>query len=42
MHGHHPRYSNQHGVCLSSRKGDFEGEIGAGEFYQLLASHLSA
>jgi len=42
MHGHHPRYPNQHGVCLSNRKGDFEGEIGAGEFYQLLASHLSA
>jgi predicted AlkP superfamily pyrophosphatase or phosphodiesterase len=42
MHGHHPRYSNQHGVCLSNRKGDFEGEIRAGEFYRLLASHLSA
>jgi predicted AlkP superfamily pyrophosphatase or phosphodiesterase len=42
MHGHHPRFPSQHGVCLSSREGDFEGEVRAGDFYRVLAEHLSA
>jgi predicted AlkP superfamily pyrophosphatase or phosphodiesterase len=42
MHGHHPRYPSQHGVCLTSREGDFEGEVRAGDFYRVLAEYLSA
>ena len=42
MHGHHPRYPSQHGVCLSNRDGDFEGEVRAGDFYRVLADALSA
>jgi predicted AlkP superfamily pyrophosphatase or phosphodiesterase len=42
MHGHHPRYPGQHGVCLSTRAGDFEGEVRAPDFYRVLAEDLSA
>lgn len=41
MHGHHPRYPSQHGICLSNRAGDFEGTVRAGDFYRVLARHLS-
>jgi predicted AlkP superfamily pyrophosphatase or phosphodiesterase len=37
MHGHHPRFPSQHGICLSTREGDFEGEVRAGDFYEVLA-----
>lgn len=42
MHGHHPRYAKQHGICLSSREGDFEEQVRAGDFYRVLAELLSA
>lgn len=40
MHGHHPRFRSQHGVCLGTREGEFTGEIGATDFYRVLARHL--
>jgi hypothetical protein len=42
MHGHHPRYPDQHGICLSSREGEFEGEVRAVDFYRVLAADLAA
>lgn len=42
MHGHHPRYPRQHGLCLSSREGEFEGEIRASDFHRVLAEQLAA
>jgi hypothetical protein len=42
MHGHHPRIPSQHGICLSTRDGDFDGEVRAGDFYRVLAADLSA
>jgi hypothetical protein len=42
MHGHHPRFPGQHGICLSSRDGEFEGEVRAGDFYRVLAADLRA
>jgi predicted AlkP superfamily pyrophosphatase or phosphodiesterase len=40
MHGYHPRYRSQHGVCLSTRAGDFDGEVSATDFYRLLSGYL--
>jgi len=40
MHGYHPRYPSQHGICLSSREGDFDGEVGATDFYDVLSGYL--
>ena len=42
MHGYHPRYRSQHGVCLSSREGDFEGNVSATDFYNVLSRYLDA
>jgi hypothetical protein len=42
MHGHHPRYPGQHGICLSSRAGDFEHEVHAKDFYRVLSKALGA
>ncbi len=42
MHGHHPRFPSQHGICLSSREGDFSGEVGATDFYRVLRGCLQA
>lgn len=42
MHGYHPRHASQHGICLSSRPGDFAGEIGANDFYAVLSRELLA
>ena len=38
MHGHHPSYPGQHGICLSNRPGEFQERVSALDFYQ----HLSA
>lgn len=40
MHGYHPRYESQHGICLSSRPGDFEGQVSATDFYEVLSGYL--
>lgn len=40
MHGYHPRFESQHGIALSTRAGDFDGEIGARDFYRVLSGHL--
>jgi len=40
MHGYHPRYPSQHGICLSSREGDFEGQVSATDFYDTLSRYL--
>ena len=42
MHGYHPRYRSQHGICLSSREGDFEGNVSATDFYHVLSRYLDA
>jgi predicted AlkP superfamily pyrophosphatase or phosphodiesterase len=42
MHGHHPRYRSQHGLCLSTREGEFEGDVRAPDFYRVLADQLAA
>lgn len=42
MHGYHPRYPSQHGICLSSREGDFEGNVSATDFYKVLSRYLDA
>ena len=42
MHGHHRRFSGQHGICLSNRPGDFEGEVSASDFYRRMSSELNA
>jgi hypothetical protein len=42
MHGYHPRYRSQHGICLSSRAGDFDGEVSATDFYNVLSGYLNA
>lgn len=42
MHGYHPRYRSQHGICLSSRAGDFDGDVSATDFYNVLAGYLNA
>ncbi len=42
MHGYHPRYHSQHGICLSSSEGDFEGNVSATDFYKVLAGYLDA
>jgi hypothetical protein len=42
MHGYHPRYPSQHGICLSSREGDFEGNVSATDFYNVLSGYLGA
>jgi predicted AlkP superfamily pyrophosphatase or phosphodiesterase len=38
MHGHHPRYPEQHGICLGSDAGLFEGSVRAVDFYHVLGS----
>jgi len=38
MHGHHPSFPGQHGICLSNRPGEFQERVSAMDFYQ----HLSA
>lgn len=38
MHGHHPRYPGQHGICLASEAGLFEGSVQAADFHRVLAS----
>lgn len=40
MHGHHPRFAGQQGICLSTRNGDFVGEVHAADFYRVLANTL--
>ncbi|MAG32833.1 MAG: hypothetical protein CL908_18300 [Deltaproteobacteria bacterium] len=40
MHGHHSRYPEQHGICLSNRPGDFGEEVRAGDFYRCLSTAL--
>lgn len=40
MHGYHPRYPSQHGICLSTREGDFEGNVTATDFYNVLSRYL--
>lgn len=40
MHGYHPRYRSQHGVCLSTRPGDFADEASATDFYRKLCQFL--
>ena len=40
MHGYHPRYESQHGICLSSRPGDFDGKVSATDFYNVLSGYL--
>jgi len=40
MHGHHPKYPGQIGLALSTRPGDFDGEIRAEDFYAVLRAHL--
>jgi predicted AlkP superfamily pyrophosphatase or phosphodiesterase len=40
MHGHHRRFAGQHGICLSNRSGDFEGEVSALDFYRSMSSAL--
>lgn len=42
MHGYHPRYRSQHGICLSTRAGDFEGNVTATDFYNVLSRYLDA
>ena len=42
MHGYHPRYPSQHGICLSTRRGDFEGNVTATDFYHVLSRYLDA
>lgn len=42
MHGYHPRYPSQHGICLSTREGDFEGNVSATDFYKVLSKYLDA
>lgn len=42
MHGYHPRYESQHGICLSSKPGDFEGKVTATDFYNVLSGYLGA
>lgn len=41
MHGHHPRFSGQHGICLSNRPGDFQQRVSAEEFYRCLSAALN-
>jgi len=38
MHGHHPRYPEQHGICLSSEAGLFEDSLRAVDFHRVLGS----
>ncbi|MGB0618612.1 MAG: alkaline phosphatase family protein [Myxococcota bacterium] len=38
MHGHHPRFPGQHGICLASDGGLFEGEVRAADFHRVLSS----
>ena len=40
MHGYHPSHRSQHGICLSSRAGDFDGEVRANDFYAVLSRDL--
>jgi hypothetical protein len=40
MHGYHPRYSSQHGICLSTADGDFDGNVVARDFYDVLSGDL--
>jgi hypothetical protein len=40
MHGYHPRYRSQHGICLSTSAEDFSGEVHASDFYKVLAREL--
>jgi hypothetical protein len=42
MHGYHPRYPSQHGICLSTREGDFDGNVTATDFYNVLSNYLNA
>ncbi len=42
MHGHHPRYPGQHGICLSSEAGLFEGAVHAKDFHRVLRSFCEA
>lgn len=42
MHGHHPRHPGQHGVCLASRAGLFDGSVRAKDFYQVLAAQFES
>jgi len=42
MHGHHPKHRGQLGVALSTRPGDFGGEIRAEDFYAVLKAYLGA
>ncbi|MBW2291235.1 MAG: alkaline phosphatase family protein [Deltaproteobacteria bacterium] len=41
MHGHHPRYPGQHGICLSTRSGDFGERVGAEDFYHCLSAAMN-
>lgn len=38
MHGHHPKYPGQHGLCLASESGLFGGSIRATDFHRVLGS----
>jgi len=40
MHGHHPDHPGQHGICLASKPGVFEGSVVAKDFYRALSDQL--
>jgi predicted AlkP superfamily pyrophosphatase or phosphodiesterase len=42
MHGHHPRFPGQHGVCLSNRCEDLSEALSAVDFHRVLAGHMGA
>ena len=42
MHGHHPKYPGQHGICLSSEAGLFDDSVGAKDFHRVLSSFQEA
>ncbi|MCP5056937.1 MAG: hypothetical protein GY937_09470 [bacterium] len=42
MHGHHPRYRGQHGICLSSDSELFGDDARARDFYRVLAARFES
>jgi len=41
MHGHHPRFPGQHGICLSNRPDDFAERVSAEDFYRCLSASMN-
>jgi hypothetical protein len=42
MHGHHPKYPEQHGICLSTEPSVFEESVSAKEFHRVLSGYQEA